>query len=438
MKKWILVSMVAGLLSLPSAPAPGQAPPQSPSTRATSAVPKPGDAVLTLPVATRRFVERNLAVEAARLKVSAATAERVGVRLLPRPTVTLNADNMSVGGPTPFSYLHEFGVFVTQPLELGPRRAIRAEMAERTVEVAETRLNSTLRTRLCELRRAYYETLLAREMVAVASDNRIAFQELVTLNTVRFKEGYIPEADLYKVRLEQVRFDNALAGALLTKRQAAVRLLELLGETTFEGAATLETDGTLQLQPVHVDLDRLRQATLKRNPEVGFATAELARARVEVRMQRAVASSEVIPYFGYRRVGMDNTIQAGVTLPLPFGNRNQVAIARSEAEAKVAETNLALARARALADLESAHAAHETARAQVVSYESGLLRQAAELHKIATKAYREGVWDLVALLEAQRTHSEMRASHARALFDYHVSIFQLELASGVDILNEQH
>ncbi len=67
------------------------------------------------------------------------------------------------------------------------------------------------------------------------------------------------------------------------------------------------------------------------------------------------------------------------------------------------------------------------------AYEAGLLRQADESRDIQFAAYREGATELIALLDAQRTRSEVRTNYYRALFDYQVSIFRLELATGVDI-----
>jgi cobalt-zinc-cadmium efflux system outer membrane protein len=83
--------------------------------------------------------------------------------------------------------------------------------------------------------------------------------------------------------------------------------------------------------------------------------------------------------------------------------------------------------------VESAYRAYETAREQVKAYEAGLLDQADESREITLVAYKEGAAELVALIEAQRTRAEVRTNYYRALFDYHQALFQLELATGVDI-----
>ena len=388
---------------------------------------------LSLDTATEQFLRKNLAVEAARLEVGVAEAERIGARLRPRPGLTVSAENLRLSGETPANKLHEYGISVAQPLELGNRKTLRMEVAERTVSVSEARLTEVLRRQLFDLKRTYYESVLARVLLDIEQENRDNFEGLVKFNTVRFEEGYIAEGDLLKVRLERTKFDFAVANAELALRRARIRLLELIGERDFERALRVETSNRLQVPAVDLNLGQLKETALVNRPEIKVAEAQLALAGVSIKLERSEAKGEVIPYLGYKRVGVDNTVLAGVTVPLPIGNRNQSGIARAEAEQKVSETNLNLVRNRTLAEVEAAYRAYETAREQVRAYEAGLLKQADESREIQLGAYQEGATELITLIEAQKTRTEVRANYYRAIFDYYTGIFQLELATGTDI-----
>jgi len=388
---------------------------------------------LSVDAATEQFLRKNLAVEAARLEVGVAEAERIGARLRPRPGLTVSAENLRLSGETPANRLHEYGISVAQPLELGNRKALRMEVAGRTVSVSEARLTEVLRRQLFDLKRTYYESVLARVLLDIEQENRDNFEGLVRFNTVRFEEGYIAEGDLLKVRLERTKFDFAVANAQLALRRAKIRLLELIGERDFERAVRLEISNRLQAPPVDLNLMQLKETALVNRPEIKVAEAELALAQSSIKLERSRAKGEVTPYGGYKRVGVDNTLLAGVTVPLPIGNRNQSGIARAEAEQKVAETSLSFVRNRTLAEVDAAYRAYETAREQVRAYEAGLLKQADESREIQLGAYQEGATELITLIEAQKTRTEVRASYYRAIFDYYTSIFQLELATGTDI-----
>ncbi|CAN5593558.1 TolC family protein [soil metagenome] len=389
--------------------------------------------VLTLQDATEEFLRRNLSLEAARYEIGVAEAERVGARLRPRPGLTFSAENLRISGPTPLNHLYEIGATVAQPIELGNRQGLRLEVADRTVAVAEARLTDVLRRRLYDLKRTYYEAVLARAIVRIARENREGFDELVRFNTARFEEGYIAEGELIKVRLERIKFDTVTANANLSFRQAAIQLIELLGASDYERAAALDVTGSLEVRPLSLNLMQLRELALANRPDVKVAESEIARMESVAKLERSRAKGELTPYVGYKRVGVDNAVLASVTVPLPFGNRNQGGIARAEAERKVAESNLRFARNRALAEVDAAYRAYETAREQVKAYEAGILDQANQSSEITLAAYREGAAELITLLEAQRTRAEIRTNYFRALFDYHMALFQLEVATGTDI-----
>jgi cobalt-zinc-cadmium efflux system outer membrane protein len=388
---------------------------------------------LSLEAATEQFLRKNLAVEAARLEIGVAEAERIGARLRPRPGITVSAENLRLSGETPANRLHEYGLLVAQPIELGNRKALRMEVAERTVSISETRLTEVLRRQLFDLKRTYYESVLAGVLLGIEQENRDNFEGLVKFNTVRFEEGFIAEGDLLKVRLERTKFDFAVANAELSLRRAKIRLLESIGERDFERAVRVDISNRLQVPAVELNLMQLKETALVNRPEIKVAEAEVALVQSTIKLERSRAKGEITPYGGYKRVGVDNTLLAGVTVPLPIGNRNQSGIARAEAEQKVAETSLSFVRNRTLAEVESAYRAYETAREQVRAYEAGLLKQADESREIQLAAYQEGATELITLIEAQKTRTEIRANYYRAIVDYYTSIFQLELATGTDI-----
>ncbi len=386
---------------------------------------------LTLDRVIDRFLQRNLSVEAARHRVDVARAEQIAARIRPNPGLTFSAENLKVSGDTPFNRLYEVSTTYSQTFELGGKRRLRREVADLIVSVAEAELADVLRQRLFEVKRAYFEGVLARYALFNATENRTSFDELIRFNKVRFEEGAIAEGELLKVKLERIKFDTAFAQAELAQRQAVIRLLELLGETDFPRAETVA--GELNFAPVAVDLATLKDMALQNRPDVKAAELNVKLAERQVALERARNSMDITPFAGVKRVGVDNTVLFGVTIPLRINDRNQASIARAVAEEKVAQTDLARVRNRALAGVESAYRAYETARNQIETFRRELLGQANESYSVALAAYQEGATELLPLLEAQRTRSEIRQQYYRTLFDYQVGILMLEQAIGKEI-----
>jgi len=385
---------------------------------------------LRLERAIERFLRHNLAVEAARHRVDVARAERIAARLRPNPTLTVSAENVKVSGPTPAGDLYEVTTSLSHPIELGGKRQLRREVADFGVTLAEAQLADALRQRLGEVKRTFYETLLARTSVELATETREGFGELVTLNQVRLEEGAIAEGELLKVKIEHVKADAAVRQAELAMRQAGIRLLDLLGERDFSTAGTVA--GTLERPAAALDLKTLRETALRERPSLRAASHAAALAERRVALERARATVDIEPFVGLRRAGENNTVLFGIAIPFPIYDRNQAGIARAVAEQQLATTDLALQRNRALAELESAWQAWQTARGQVDSFEAGV-RQAEEVRAVALAAYQEGAIGLLEYLEAQRTLVDLRQQSARSLFDAHAALLSLEQAAGKDL-----
>ncbi len=386
---------------------------------------------LTLERAVDHFLASNLAVEAARYRVDAARAERLAAALRPNPAITLSAENLKLSGPTSAGELYEVTSSLSYPIELGDKRRLRTEAADASIGLAEAQFADVLRQRLAGLKRAFHDVLLARAVRDHALETRQTFDTLVDLNRVRLEEGAVAEGEVLKVRLERGKHDMALAQTGLGLRQAGIKLLDLLGESDFSTAG--EVVGTLDVVATVPELETLRATALRERPSLQAAQHSVTVAARRVALERGRATVDVAPFVGLRRVGENNTVLFGISIPLPLHDRNQGAIARAIAEERTAEAELVLHRNQVLAEVESAWHAWQTARNQAGGFERELLRQAEESHAIALHAYQEGVLGLVEYLEAQRTLATVRHEYARSLFDAQAALLSLEQAVGRDI-----
>ena len=376
------------------------------------------------------YVQNSLEIQAARLKLDRAKAEQIAARLRPNPALSLTAENLAVSGPTPFSRLYELGATYTETIELGGKKSLREKSANATVAVAEAQFEDTMRRGIAEVKRSYLDALLARYNLETATENRQTFEQLVQFNQARFQEGAIPEVELIKVKLERMKVDSSVRQAQLSLRQATIRLLEKLASPV---SGSPDVSGDLNFRPASIDLVTLRQTALTDRSDMRIILAEVSAARERLDLERGRAKPDISPFAGYKRVGSDNTLLFGVSVPLKVRDQNQGEIARAESDLRSAETKLQLARNHAFAEVESAYAGLQSARELVETFQSELLQQADESQAITISAYEEGGTELLPVLEAQRTRAEVRQQYFKTLFDYQTSLIALELAVGREI-----
>lgn len=397
---------------------------------ATAGWPQDSAQALTLQRVVDTYIAENLELQAAQYRLERTRADQIAARLRLNPGLTVTADNLKISGPTPpFNGVYEIGASYSETIELGGKRKLRQNVADLAVSAAEAQFADTMRRGIAAVKRLYFDALLARYNVDIAVENRQTFEQLVQFNVARFQQGAIAESEVIKVRLERIKFDTAIKQAELIQRQATIRLLERLGESGF----TKDIVGQMDFRQFNADPSSLKETALAERPDIQAAERELAAANERLVLEQARAKPDVTPFVGYKRLAQDNTILFGVSVPLKTRDKNQAGIARALADQKAAQSQLQLIRNRAVAEVESAYAAFETARDQVQTFRNELLNEADESRSIALAAYQEGATQLLPLLDAQRTRSEVRQQYFRTLFDYQTSLIDLELAVGKEL-----
>ena len=385
---------------------------------------------LTLQRVVSLYIERNLELQAERYRLERTKADAIAARLRPNPGVSVMAENLRVSGPVAASRLYELGATYSETIELGGKRKLREQVAAVTISAGEARVANAMRKGIAEVKRLYFQAVLARRDIEVAIENRQMFQQLVQFNLARFQEGAIPEADLIKVRLERIKFDSALKQAELRERQAMIQLAENLED---DAIAKQVVAGEVDLRILNPDLDTLLETALRERPDVQAAQREVEAAKEKIALEEARARADISPFVGYKRLANDNTVMFGVNLPLKVRDRNQAGIARAQADQKAAGALREVAKSHTTAEVKAAYEAFQTAREQVQTFRDELLNQADESRSIALVAYQDGATPLLSLLEAQRTRADVRQQYFRTLFDYQVSLSELELAVGREI-----
>jgi cobalt-zinc-cadmium efflux system outer membrane protein len=396
---------------------------------------------LTLAEALTLAAARNPLYAAARNGVEAAEAQRLDASRRLNPAFTVDSVGRPIGQTPPVIDDHEYLFRIDQEIETGGRRRLRTQVAEAAIDVAKADAANQLRQLELEVRRAYFQAVLAKADREVAEVSLKEIDEVVALNRARLSSGEISGAELRRVQVERLRFVDDVFASELALRNAKSALLTLLnapnlGEEfdvveplagpTGEGAALVATIVPSSL----LEKGLAQQQALASRPDVLAARSGETRAESETRLQRALRTPNVTVGGGYSHIAGLNTFAFGATVPLPLFNRNQGAVLRAEADRKAAANRTAAAVAQASLDVQQAQNAVGINSARVAYIEREYLKNATEARDIVLASYRLGSANLIDFLDAQRSFRDTVRTYNRALFEQRVSIFQLQAAVG--------
>lgn len=381
----------------------------------------------TLADLVARAMESNPEIRLAMVRVDSARAEGRIARALPNPTLTA-APN------APYQYQ------ASLPLDFGPQRGHRTGASRSGSRAAEFDLDDLRRQIAFEVRRAYYDLLLAQAQLEVAAGQRDFLRQVLAADSVRVRAGDAPARNLIRSEIELARADAESNQAAAAVREDRLGLQALIGvaapDSEFAVAGRL-TD------PRDTGFDALQSATGHDRPDLLASQ----RRRDQAAALRRLAGAATLPVptltlayqprGGFDRrdwwtVGQGNQLSFGLGLQLPLFYRNGGE--RDRASAGVVAATVAESRTRLAIRSEIAIAAdqYRAASALVARYQGGLLAGADSALAQTRYAYTAGAASLLDLLDAIRTSVEVRLAYARAMHDYWIGGYALAAATGKD------
>lgn len=109
------------------------------------------------------------------------------------------------------------------------KQAQSAKLADSIVRQAESELAELMRARLLELKRHFYEAVLARRLIYESEEGLTFYDNYINRWQARYEEGVAPESEAAKWKFERSRVTDALSELRLKERLARIRFFALLG-----------------------------------------------------------------------------------------------------------------------------------------------------------------------------------------------------------------
>jgi cobalt-zinc-cadmium efflux system outer membrane protein len=169
------------------------------------------------------------------------------------------------------------------------------------------------------------------------------------------------------------------------------------------------------------------------------ARSGVARAQCELARQCAerVPNVEAGTTLLYHNPDERAVVGVEVGMRLPIFDRNQGNIAKARAELVAAEREVGRVALILQQRLATAFARYGDARQRVEQYaaEDGMLRNAKETLELVEAGYRQGEFDYLKLLTAQRTYFRVNLAYLEALLELRTTVVEIDgllLSGGLD------
>ncbi len=341
--------------------------------------------------------------QASAARVEAADASRRLAGRLVNPVAELRWENWAPGLRDTLP-LDAFAT-LTQPLELGGKRAARVGLAAAAAEGARAAFALTGRDLDADVARRFLAVVRERDRGRTLAVQAEGLGEIVRILERRVAEGVTAEADLRKIETERARVDtDAALAAIRAARELAV-LAALTGWSPPPPADALDRPA---LAAPAADRDALIARALLRRPDVQLATARLESSRQALAAEQARRIPDLNVTAGLKHTAGYRTGVVGVLVPIPLFDRNRAAVILARGHVAAAELELEQTRRLAAGEARAAMEAAEGLARRSQDATARLVDPAAVVRTAARAAFESGAGDLLRLVDAERVYADAR------------------------------
>ncbi|MHC4338102.1 MAG: TolC family protein [Planctomycetota bacterium] len=390
-------------------------PPRKPPTTIQYA-PEVGEpnGVITLREALALALMHNPELKVFSWEVRASEARTLQASLSPNPEIEVEVEEVGGTGERRGFDGAETTIALGQLIELAGKPTKRKRLASLESRLAGWDYEAKRLNVLTEVAHAFVEVLAAQDRLKLAEELVQLSGQILDTVTKRVEAGKDSPVEKTKAQV-------ALASARIEQKQSHQRLVS---------ARKRLADVTFSI-PSETELTRL----LAQNPDLARWAVEMERRQAALELEKANAITDPKISGGVQRFNEtdDTVVVFGLSIPIPTSNRNQGRIlearhnlAKAQTQRRAAEANLHVA-------LADAYEALSSALIEVTALKNEVLPGAQSALDATRQGYRQGKFDYLMVLDAQRTFFQARARYIESLAGYHMAKANVERLVGQEI-----
>lgn len=395
----------------------------------TSGVPAAGEpnATQTLNTVLELALEHNPAMAGAQGYMRQSRGQQVAAGAYLNPSISGSAGRGSIRDPSTGVRITERTVTVEQPLEWQGKRRARQQAADAgaagaSAAMEEARLNVT-----AEAKVAFYNVLFAQRDAELAGQNLAMVEEVLRTVKARVAAG---EATPFETMKATVEVQKAKKEAARAQNALVVVRAKLDMVTAGMLGRQFSIQGDFESLPQGLDLDVLEARAMEQHPTLRRLSKLVEQAEFSATLEKESRIPNVTVQGNYHREAGDESVTAGLSVPLPLWYRRQGEIEtalgarhRAEAERLRVQNEITQAITQYVQDVRTAYE-------QLQVFEGGLLKQAEQTLRVARVSFQQGAAGLLDLLDSQRVYRQTLLEYVQARADLSIALARLERAVG--------
>jgi len=364
--------------------------------------------------------QKNPTLSQAVARVQALQGEAVQAGLYPNPRVGYQASEIGDEGRA-----GQQGAYFGQEIVTAGKLRLAKDAACQAIEQAQWALTAQRERVRNDVRRAFYDVLVAQRSIELTNQlMRIGEQGIRAAEALQ-KAKEVSRVDVLQAKIE-AEGARILAEKAHNRHLAAWRNLAVVAGQP--DMAPTQLSGDIQDDLAQLTWENGVQRILANSPALAEAKTGVAHAEAVLSRQCAERMPNIDLQAGvlYDNATRDSIAEVQIGVPLPVFNRNQGNIRKAQAEVTAARAEVRRVELELQQRLAGVFEQYQNSRCQVEKYASDILPAAQSSLDLVTAGYRQGEFNYITLLTAQRTFFQVNLAYVDAIRELRAATVAIE------------
>ncbi len=386
------------------------------------------EAQLTMREALARAIRYSPLLRAASAELDAKHAEAFQAGRLPNPEFEGEIENFAGSGEFQGFKSAETTIGLAQVIELGGKRIKRMEVADLGAALAAWDFEAVRLKVATQTAQLFIDVLAGQRRVVILGEFVELSQKFRDSVAERVKAGRVSAVEQQRADVEL-----ALAKVQLAEERARLDVFQRQLSLTWGSRQTDfgKAQGSLAMSNHLPDADRLSQY-LSQHPDVARWTEEMAQREAIHRLAAAQAVPNLTVGGSVRRLDetQDTAAVARVGIELPVFDRNRGNVEAAGRRIAQSEYQRQAARNALTSRFIAAYGLLQASEAKLRALQREVIPAAEKANEATDQGYREGKFDLLRVLDAQRSLIQARLDLVNTRAEFHKAKTRVEALVG--------
>lgn len=373
-------------------------------------------------------LKKNEQIKAAKFRIEKEDAAGLSAINIPKPKLFTEYEGVK-GSLSDFES-RKFGI--SQDFEFPTVYFNQISVQDYELSIARSEYDVIVIQLKSEVKKNYITYLYQTSLNSIASENVNIYDDFVRVASRKYEEGAGDNLELLSAKVNKLKLDNLIGNIENEISNIKIEFSRLLN-TDLE----IVPEGELPSKEYSLSLENLLSTAMINNSRLKTARYRKLQSDSKV----SLALSQALPEFSvsYYRQELGSQggyygFEVGVSIPLWFWWKQSGDIQQADLELKsISSEELSLSNT-IKAEVVTAFNEYENSLRQLNFFKEGVLNEAEEIVRIAKKSYEIGSADYSQYLQALNVANETIMQYMEVLYNYNISIINLESLTGKEIL----